>query len=120
MLRPDRDAPQVYLYRMPIDMRKQRNGLAALVQEAMGADPFGGAIFVFVGKRFDRIKILCWDVNGFVVWYKVIEGRDRFIWPRDVQDSVVTMSGEQLNFLLDGYDVWKMQPHKKLHFTHAR
>ena len=61
MLRPDRDAPQVYLYRLPIDMRKQRNGLAALVQEMMSADPFGGAIFVFVGKRFDRIKILCCD-----------------------------------------------------------
>jgi transposase len=48
---------------MPMDVRKRRNGLAALVQEAMGADPFGGVIFVFVGKRFGRIKILCWDVG---------------------------------------------------------
>lgn len=119
MLRPDRDLPRVYLYRTPIDMRKQRNGLAALVQEAMRANPFEGGVFVFIGRRFDRIKILHWDVNGFAVWYKVIEGRDRFHWPRHLNEEVVTLSGEQINWLLDGYDVWHMQGHKALHFSHA-
>jgi transposase len=66
MLRPDRTVPRIYLYRTPIDMRRQRNGLAALVQEAIRENPFDGSIFVFVGKRFDRIKMLHWDVNGFV------------------------------------------------------
>src|ERR1017187_3626014 len=101
MLRPEHTIERVYLHRAPIDMRKQRSGLAALVQEVIQADPFSGALFIFTGKRRDRIKILWWDRNGFVVWYKVIEGKEKFPW------------------LLEGYDVWKMKPHKSLHFSHA-
>ena len=48
--------------------------------------------------------MLVWERNGFIVWYKRLE-RHRFHWPR-VGDAVLTLSGEQLNRLLDGYDVW--------------
>lgn len=119
MLRAEASIERVYLYRHPVDMRKQRNALAALVQEVIRQSPFSGAAFLFTGKRRDRIKCLIWDRNGFVLWYKVIEGEERFAWPRQLEEDVVTMSAEQLNWLLDGLDVWKMRPHRALHFSHA-
>jgi transposase len=119
MLRAEQRIERVYLHRAPIDMRKQRSGLAALVQEVLKQDPFSSAIFLFIGKRRDRIKALWWDRNGFVVWYKVIEGGEKFSWPRHVDAESITVTAEQLKWLLEGYDVWKMKPHQSLHFSHV-
>jgi transposase len=118
MLLPDEADLRVYLHRAPIDMRKQRNGLAALVREVVKQAPFSTALYCFIGKRRDKLKILYWQKNGFVVWYKVVEGKERFSWPRS-EEAVVTLTREQLLWLLDGYDVWKMKPHQALHFSHV-
>lgn len=109
---------QVYLYREPIDMRKGRNGLAALAQEAMKVDPFGGALVIFVSRRYNAVKVLFWHRNGFCVIHKVIESREKFIWPRLLQQEVVTLTTEQLEWLLEGYDIWR-QPHQMLRFSRA-
>lgn len=113
MLRPDRTIDCVYLHRVPIDMRRQIDGLAALVEGAMKENVFSGCLFVFINKRRNKLKILAWEKNGFVLWYKRLE-QDKFAWPLGMSDVVVTLSGEQLNWLLDGYDVWRMKPHKSL------
>jgi transposase len=118
MMRPCGEDLQVYLYREPVDMRRGRNGLAALAQEAMRLDPFSGGLFVYVGRRFNAVKILYWHKNGFALWHKVIEGREKFIWPRLLEQEVVTLSVEQLEWLLDGYDIWR-QPHQMLRFSRA-
>lgn len=100
-------------------MRRQRNGLAALVRSVINEDPFrSDALFCFIGKGRDKLKILYWSKNGFVVWYKVIEGKEKFHWPRRTDEAVVTFTGEQLRWLLDGYDVTKMKPHQTLEFSH--
>lgn len=117
MLRPDRRVEQVYLHRAPIDMRRQMDGLAALVQGVMQKDPFTNSLFVFINRRRNKLKILTWEKNGFVIWYKRLE-RDKFAWPVKMSDVVMTLSGEQLNWLLDGYDVWRMTPHKRLAVAH--
>jgi transposase len=52
----------------PIDFRKGADGLAALVRETLGQDPFSGTIFVFRAKRADRIKIVAWDGSGLVLF----------------------------------------------------
>lgn len=109
---------EVYLYREPIDMRRGRNGLSALVQEAMKLDPFGSGLFVFVGRRRNAVKLLRWHRNGFWVCHKVIEGREKFIWPRLIEQEVVRLSAEQLEWLLDGYDIFR-QPHQMLRFSRA-
>jgi transposase len=118
MLRPDGEGVRVYLHREPVDMRLQRTGLAILAQEVIRQDPFSNAIFAFIGKRYDRIKLLAWERNGFVLWYKVIEGREKFAWPRDFEDGAVMLTVEQLNWLLDGYDVFR-QPHRLLQLAYA-
>lgn len=116
MMRPDRSVERVYLHRAPIDMRKQMDGLSLLAKEVMQLDPLSGALFVFINRQRTKLKLLMWERNGFVVWYKRLE-RDRFAWPRGSEQAVLQLSGEQLNWLLDGYDVWRMRPHQSLHFS---
>ncbi|MCH7695975.1 MAG: IS66 family insertion sequence element accessory protein TnpB [Proteobacteria bacterium] len=53
--------------------------------------------------------------NGFCLWQKRLE-RARFKWPRKVESEVITLTGQQLNWLLDGYDIMRLQPHKRLHY----
>jgi transposase len=63
----------------------------------MQLDPLSGALFVFINRRRNKLKLLTWERNGFVVWYKRLE-RDRFHWPRPADETVLTLSGEQLNW----------------------
>jgi transposase len=118
MLRPNAADTPVYLHREPIDMRKGRNGLAAIVREVMHQDPFQAAFFVFTNKRRDALKLLVWDRNGFGVYHKVIESQERFFWPRLFEEDAVAMTSEQLDWLLDGYDVWS-RPHQVMRFKHV-
>jgi transposase len=92
------------------------DGLSILAKDVIGKDPMSGAMFVYINARRNKLKILVWERNGFIVWYKRLE-RQRFHWPRGATDTVLTLSGEQLHWLLDGYDVWRMKPHEVLHFS---
>ena len=112
MLRPG-EYVDVYLYADPVDMRKSINGLSIIVEQSMVLPTNSGALFVFCNRGRDKIKILCWERNGFIVWYKRLE-RQRFSWPT-IQDTL-SLSGRELNWLLDGFDLFSNQPHKALHF----
>ncbi|ABI57128.1 IS66 family insertion sequence element accessory protein TnpB [Alkalilimnicola ehrlichii MLHE-1] len=114
MIRPDTQV-NVYLCREPVDMRKSIDGLSLLVQEAMALNPFEQAVFVFCNRQRDKVKILAWERNGFVLWYKRLE-QERFKWPARLQGDTLTLSGQELNWLLDGYDIALMRPHKALHY----
>jgi transposase len=118
MMRPVGENLQIYLHRAPVDMRLGRNGLASLAQDMMREGVFNGAMFIFVGRRFDSLKVLYWEKNGFALWSKKIEGQEKYHWSRLLLEEVVTLTTEQLNWLLDGYDVWT-QPHQMLKFAHA-
>jgi transposase len=86
----------------PVDFRKGAEGLAALVRETMGADPFSGAVYVFRAKRADRVKLVYWDGTGVCLFAKRLED-GRFRWPK-VEDGVVRLSAAQLSALLEGLD----------------
>jgi transposase len=86
------------------DMRKGFDGLAALVQETLAEDPFSGQMFVFRGKRGDRVKLLWWDGDGLCLLAKRLE-RGRFVWPQASSGSV-SLSAAQLSMLLEGID-WR-------------
>ena len=73
MLRPDRDIERVYLHRAPVDMRKQIDGLAILARDVIQQDPLAGSMFAFINARRNKLKILVWERNGFILWYKMIE-----------------------------------------------
>lgn len=116
MMRPGADIA-VYLCREPVDLRKSIDGLSVLVEEELELDPFGEQLYVFVNRRGDKVKVLYWERSGFVVWYKRLE-KARFPWPAE-GEAVVTMSGRELNWLLDGIDWFRMKPHEELHFASA-
>jgi transposase len=86
----------------PVDFRKGMDGLAALVQEELKADPFSGVIYVFRAKRADRVKLLFWDGTGVCLLAKRLEG-SKFCWPR-IEDGVMRLSPAQLSALLEGLD----------------
>ena len=88
----------------PVDFRKGADGLAALVRETMGADPFSGAVYVFRAKRADRVKLIFWDGTGVCLFAKRLEDGE-FRWPK-VQDGVLRLSAAQLSALLEGLD-WR-------------
>jgi len=99
---------KVYLHREAVDGRKNINGLATLVEQALGLNPFAAAAFVFSNRRRNRIKILLWDRTGFWLLMKRLEA-DRFKWPKDA--AVVELTVEQLHWLLEGIDLSAMQMH---------
>src|ERR671935_176679 len=87
------------------DMRKGFDGLAAIVQLQLAEDPFSGQLFVFRGRRGDRVKLLWWDGDGLCLFAKRLE-RGSFVWPR-AEEGVVVLSRAQLSMLLEGID-WRM------------
>ena len=104
---------KVFLHWDAVDFRKSINGLAMLVEQALGLDPFAQAVYVFRNRRCDRIKMLGWDRNGFWLLLKRLD-EDRFIWPREA--AVTTLSVEQLHWLLDGIDINAMRRHPHRHY----
>ena len=105
---------KVYLHREPVDFRLSINGLAVLVEQALGLDPFAACIYVFSNRRRDRVKILGWERNGFWLLLKRLE-KDRFIWPS--VDAVPALTVEQLHWLLDGIDIAVVQRHPHLRYA---
>jgi transposase len=85
-------------------MRKGYDGLSALVQTALNAHPFSGQIFVFRGRRGDRIKIL-WDAQDGLCLLEKRLRHGKFVWPQ-AQNGAVVLSGAQLSMLLEGID-WR-------------
>jgi len=99
---------RVWLAASPVDLRRGHDGLAALVRAQWGDALYGGHLFVFVGRRLDRCKVLFWDRGGFVLIYKRLE-RGRFRLPA-LQPGAreVEMDGIGLAMLLDGIDVGRV------------
>ena len=114
MIRPG-EAVRVHLCCDPVDFRKQMRGLSVLVQEELELDPFGAHLFGFCNRRRDHVRLLYWERNGFAMWQKKLE-QDRFPWPRPGTREVVELSGRELNWLLDGVDVFALRPHPDLSY----
>ncbi len=86
------------------DMRKGFTGLSAIVQTALEMQPLGGSLFIFRGRRGDRLKILWWDGTGLCLLAKRMQC-SRFLWPQ-APDGAISLSQAQLSMLLQGID-WR-------------
>jgi transposase len=107
---------QVYLCRAPVDFRKSIGGLSALIEQQLGLNPFADALYVFVNRQRSKMKILYWDRSGFCLWYKRLE-RERFAWPAaDAASATHTVTARELQWLLEGFDIWAYKPHQTLHY----
>ena len=102
----------MYLHREAVDFRKAINGLVVIVEQSMALSPYCDAVFVFCNRARDKLKMVYWDRTGFALWYKRLE-KDKFQWPRELNDPVIELSATQLDFLLRGFSVVE---HQSLHY----
>lgn len=107
----------VYIAREPVDMRKQIDGLALLVQEVLLLNPFSKQLFVFRNRGSDKLKVLVWHDNGFCLLYKRIE-RGRFAWPR-VDEGVLRCTLRELHWLLEGLNIDTLPARKPVDVSHV-
>ena len=93
---------RIFLARGVTDMRKQIDGLAALVEHALQHDPFSGHLFVFCNRARNRLKILYWEEGGYWLMHKRLES-GRFTWP-DGDTPAIRLSATELHALIGGLD----------------
>lgn len=95
------EGKRVYLACGHTDMRKSINGLSAIVEGSFKLNLFDGALFVFCNRNRDRVKILEWDGDGFWLHFKRLE-KGHFRWPAPGEEATMTLTGEELAYLLGG------------------
>ena len=95
---------RVWLAAGVTDMRRGFDGLASIVQGALLEDPFSGHVFVFRGRKGDRVKVLWWSGDGMCMFAKRLE-HGHFVWP-EARSGSVHLTQAQLSMLLEGID-WR-------------
>ena len=111
------DHQQIYLYSQPIDMRKSINGLSYIISDLSNHSVQEGSLTLFYNRSRDKVKLLYWDKNGFVLIYKRLEkGRFKII-KYDESSDVATLDNKQLSCLLAGLDYDLMAQNKALDYS---
>jgi len=102
---------RIWLATQATDLRKSFDSLAELVRQQLGGDPLSGQLFVFRNKRADRVKLLYWDEDGFVIIYKRLEA-GTFRFP-EAEAAGVEIRAADLQMLLDGIDLASVKRQKR-------
>lgn len=105
-------AEKIYIACGHTDMRKSIDGLAAIVQQNFQLNPFQNSLFLFCGRRRDRMKALYWEGDGFVLLYKRLESGS-FQWPKDAE-AVRSITKQEFRWLLEGLSIDQPKAVKKL------
>lgn len=96
-------AKNIYIVCGYTDMRKSIDGLSAIVQQNFKLDVFSGNLFLFCGKRCDRIKALLWEEDGFVLLYKRLEN-GKYKWPRNSEEAKL-ITKQEFRWLMEGLSI---------------
>ena len=109
--------PKILVFRGHVDFRKRRRSLAVVVQEEIKEDPFSTTLFVFLNRKKDCIRALYWDKTGFAMWEKELE-KEKFPWPRKMpKEGSLILESRQVEWLLEGVDIWRLKPHENLDYS---
>jgi transposase len=100
MLNDFSGADHIYIACGYTDIRKGIDGLAAIVQQTFRLDPYAKSLFLFCGRRCDRVKGLYYEGDGFVMVYKRLDG-GKYQWPR-TPEEVVDLTSQQYRWLMEG------------------
>jgi len=106
---------KIYLYQKPIDMRKSINGLTILVNEILNLNPRNSSVYIFWNNKSDRLKILFYDRNGFVLYYKILDKKKFKIIK---SNSLQELTPEQLDWLLAGLDIEILMQFPEVKYTY--
>jgi len=102
---------RVFVCLVPVDMRRSFDGLGAAAEQVVREDPLSGHLFVFRGRRGDRVKILYWDRDGYALWYKRLES-GVFRFPSDAAEAK-EITAADLGLILEGIDLRSVRRHKR-------
>ena len=95
---------KIYLAAGYTDLRRGIDGLATMIRFRFQLDPYDkNTLFLFCGKRTNRIKGLLWEGDGFLLLYKRVES-GHFTWPRSSND-LRSLSAEQFQWLMQGFAI---------------
>lgn len=112
-------AVRVFFCTRPTDMRKSFDGLQGMVREFLGQDPLSGHLFLFINRRRDRIKVLWWDRDGLVIWYKRLEAGtfqqlDSRAGPNQASGAAsIELTATEMAMLLTGVDLASARRRKR-------
>lgn len=109
MLNDFTGADHVYIACGYTDLRRGIDGLATIIQEQFELNPFTNSLFLFCGRRRDRIKALYWEGNGFVLLYKRLESGS-FQWPRNGEEARA-LTPQQYRWLMEGLSIEQSKAH---------
>ena len=109
MLNDFTGADRVYIACGYTDLRKGIDGLSAMIQQEFDLDPFTNTLFLFCGRRRDRIKGLYWEQDGFILLYKRLE-RGVYQWPRNEREAK-EITPQQYRWLMEGLKVEQPKAH---------
>lgn len=112
MLNDFSGAGHIYIACGYTDIRKSIDGLVSLVKQRFDLDPFSDSLFLFCGKRCDRIKALYWEGDGFVILYKRLE-KGKYQWPRS-ENEVKSLTPQEFRWLMEGLSIEQPKAHKKV------
>ena len=101
---------QVYIACGYTDLRKGIDGLASMVQQQFQLDSFTNTLFLFCGRRRDRIKGLYWEKDGFILLYKRLE-RGAYQWPRN-ENEARSLTPQQYRWLMEGLKIEQPKAHR--------
>ena len=98
------NADKIYIVCGYTDMRKSIDGLSAIVQNELHMNPMSRHLFLFCGRRCDRIKLLMWEPDGFVLLYKRLSVEGRYRWPRNKEETR-SLTWREFDWLMSGLDI---------------
>jgi transposase len=108
---------RIYVHAGATDMRKSFDGLSGLVRSVFQADPLDGSLFLFLNRRRDRVKLLYWDRDGYVIWAKRLEQGTFEMIPAADGTPAVEIDATQLAMWLGGVSLSSVKRRKRYRLT---
>jgi len=97
-----------YLSNQYTDMRKGFNGLSGLIMREYGRDPIDGSVYIFINRRRDKMKMLVWEEEGFMMYYKRLESGTFELPTGDKNERVMRINWETLVLMISGIKLGKI------------
>jgi len=99
------------MFGQPTDMRKGFDGLSGLIINKLGKNPIDGSVYIFINRRRDRMKLLVWQSNGFVLYYKRLEsGTFEITWSLE---NEISIEWETLMLIIQGVSIENIKRRKR-------